>query len=191
MEENMGEGKALPGLPVCKFGSKSIPGLICMSSKVSISSKILSEALKYLDKINVFKQCQDGPTPFGLLDGHVSRLQLPLLKYINSKTPDWLRKWIQTLRTPNTTNVWQLVDSSNQNVCWNMATTVYKDAPIRFKQRHEFESTDFDRCDIVPLINRVWKKSFARSEKNLFRTPYYLLLVWYLWLGWYNYGLML
>ena len=30
MEENIREGKALPGLPVCKFRGKSIPGLICM-----------------------------------------------------------------------------------------------------------------------------------------------------------------
>ena len=30
MEKNMGEDKAHPGLPVCKFRGKSIPGLICM-----------------------------------------------------------------------------------------------------------------------------------------------------------------
>ena len=28
MEEKMGEGKVLPGLPVCKFRGKSIPGLM-------------------------------------------------------------------------------------------------------------------------------------------------------------------
>ena len=33
MEENMVEGRALPGFPVCKFRVKLIPGLICMSPK--------------------------------------------------------------------------------------------------------------------------------------------------------------
>ena len=76
-EENMGEGKALPVLPVCKFRGELIPGLMCMSPKGLISSYILTESLKYLDQINVFQRRQDGPTPFGLLDGHGSRLQLP------------------------------------------------------------------------------------------------------------------
>ena len=79
MEENMGEGKALPGLPVYNFRGKLIPGLICMSPKGSISSEILNEALKYLDHISVFGRRQDGPTPFGLFDGNGSRLPLPFL----------------------------------------------------------------------------------------------------------------
>ena len=48
-EENIGEGKAFLGLTVCKFRGKSIPCLICMYPKESISSKILTEFLKYLD----------------------------------------------------------------------------------------------------------------------------------------------
>ena len=83
-----------------------------------------------MDQINVFEWCQYGPTPFGLLDSHGSKLQLPLLEYINYTTPDGLRKWIQTLGTTNDTNVWQVGDSSNQNGCWKMAMTVEKDALI-------------------------------------------------------------
>ena len=45
----MGEGEALTGLPVYKFRGKSIPCLMCMYPKESISSKILTEFLKYLD----------------------------------------------------------------------------------------------------------------------------------------------
>ena len=48
-----------------------------------------------------------------------------------------------------------------------MAMTVEKDALLHFKHRHAFESTDFDRCDIVPLINREWKKSFTIRDKKL------------------------
>ena len=45
-EENMGEGKALPGLLVYNFRGELIPSLMCMCPKGSISSEILTEALK-------------------------------------------------------------------------------------------------------------------------------------------------
>ena len=48
MEENIGEVKSLPGLPVCKFRGESIPGFMCMSPKGSIISDILNEVLKYV-----------------------------------------------------------------------------------------------------------------------------------------------
>ena len=117
MEENMGEGKALSRLPVRKFRGKFIPGLICMPPKESTSSDILTEALKYLDKLNVFKWRQDGPTPFGLLDGHGSRIQLPFLECINSSTPDEQRKWMFTLGNLNATDVWQVGDRCHNNGC--------------------------------------------------------------------------
>ena len=107
----MEEGKALPGLPVYKFRGKLIPGLMCMSPKGSIISEILTEELKYLDQLNLFERQQDGPTPFGLLEGHGSRLQLLFLVKINSSTPDELRKYMFTLRTPNATDAWQIGDS--------------------------------------------------------------------------------
>ena len=97
MEENMVEGKAIPGLPVCKFRGKLIPGLMYMTPKRSISSDIITEALKYLDQLNIFERRQDGPTPFGLLDSHGSTLHLPFLEYINSTTPDEQSKLIFNL----------------------------------------------------------------------------------------------
>ena len=48
-----------------------------------------------------------------------------------------------------------------------MNMTVEKDALIQFKQRHEFESTGFYQCNIVPLSNRSWKKSFSRRYNKL------------------------
>ena len=70
--------------------------------------------------------------------------------------------------------VWQLGDSCHQNGCWKMATTVEKDALLHFKHRHTFESTDFDQCNIVSLINRhgrnplqggarTWKQSLTEG----------------------------
>ena len=61
---------------------------MCMYPKISISSEIVTEVIKYLDQLNVFEWRKDVLTPFGLLEIHVSRLQLPFLEYINSTTPD-------------------------------------------------------------------------------------------------------
>ena len=138
-----------------------------VSPQGKIRSEILTEALKYLDQLNVFERSQDGPTPFGLLDGHGSRLQLPFLEYINSMKPDEQSKWIFTLGNNNATDVWQLRYSCHNNGCWKMAMTVEKDALFHFKHRHSFESTDSYQCDILPLINRAWKKYFSRRDKNL------------------------
>ena len=104
-----------------------------MYPKVSITYDILAEALKYLDQLNVFERLQDGPTQFGLLGGHVSRLQLPLLEYINYTTPDEQSKWIFTLGTPNTKYVWKLGDRCHQNGFWNMAMTSEKRRPFIFQ----------------------------------------------------------
>ena len=138
-----------------------------MSPKVSISSEIPTEALKYLDQLNIFERRQDGPTPFGFLDGHGSRIQLLFLEYINSATADEQRKWIFTLGAPNVTSVWQVGDIYYQNGCWKMAMTIEKDDLLHFKQIHAFESTYFHRYDIVPLIKQAWKKYFSKREKNL------------------------
>ena len=48
-----------------------------------------------------------------------------------------------------------------------MVMTVEKYTFIRFKQRHEFESTDFDQWNIVLLINRSFNKYFSRRDNNL------------------------
>ena len=127
----------------------------------------MTEALKYLDNLNVFERFQDGPTTFILLDGHGSRLQLPFLEYTNSSTNDKQRKLMFTLGTKNSADVWQVGDSCHQNGCWKMAMNVEKDALLHFKHRHAFESTDFDRCDIVPLIKRACKKYFSLRDNNL------------------------
>ena len=71
-----------------------------------------------------------------------------------------------TLVNPNAIDFWQVGDSCNQNGCCKMAMTIEKDALSYFKNRHAFEITDFDRCGIVPLINRSWNKLFSIRDKN-------------------------
>ncbi|CAJ1929012.1 unnamed protein product [Cylindrotheca closterium] len=95
IEENYGPGKALPGLPVCVFRGKEVPGMVAVSPKVSMTSKILKKALETLDKLGVYPRTLHGPTPMCLFDGHDSRLQVPFLEYINSKDEFQNPLWIE------------------------------------------------------------------------------------------------
>ena len=153
LEENSGPGKALPGLPTCTFHGKTIPALLAHTKKGSITSEILTKILKRLDELDVFERTADGPTPMLLLDGHDSQLQLEFLEYVNKDNQFGKPNWKACIGLPNGTSVWQVGDSKQQNGSWKTAMTRLKDELVLFKQRNFFESVDFKRHDIIPLIN--------------------------------------
>ena len=167
LEENRGPGKALPGLPTCRFCGKDVPGLLCHTPKGSVTSTILQKILERLDNLNVYPRTRDGPTPMLLLDGHDSRLQVEFLSYVNKPNEFNRPIWKACISLPNGTAKWQVGDSEEQNGCWKMAMTREKDRLVQFKRRNQFPNTNFHKHDIVPLVNLAWKESFARKEKNL------------------------
>ena len=71
--QNSGRGKRFPGAPTCFFCGKTIPPLVTCSKKGSITSEILTTALKRLDDLGVYKRTAT-LTPMGLFDAHDSRL---------------------------------------------------------------------------------------------------------------------
>jgi len=85
LEENSGPDKALPGLPTCVFRGKEVPALLAVTSKGSMTSKILARALERLDKLGIYERTEDGPIPMVIFDGHDTRLQLPFLEYVNEE----------------------------------------------------------------------------------------------------------
>jgi len=121
-EENFGPGKYFPGGPKCKFNGCDIPCYVTASPKGSITSVILADMLKWIDDIGVYPREKNGPTPFLLLDGHGSRLELPFLQYVN----DPAHKWIVCIGVPNGTSVWQVGDSNEQNGSYKMYCSQYK-----------------------------------------------------------------
>ena len=68
---NYSPGKYMPGAPVYHFNGKEIPAMIRWYESGSITSEILVDALKMLDELGIFP-CDDGMSPFLLLDGHSS-----------------------------------------------------------------------------------------------------------------------
>ena len=121
-EDNYGPGKYFPGGPKCKFNGKEVPCYIDASPKGSVTSDILADMLKWIDDIGVYPRREGGPTPFLLLDGHGSRLEVLFLSYINDPS----HKWIVCIGVFNGTSVWQVGDSNKQNGCYKIYCTQYK-----------------------------------------------------------------
>lgn len=74
---NSGPGKYFPGGPTCNFRGKEVPVFVRWHDGGSITSEILVQMLQTLDLLNLFPHDDPSAKPFLLLDGHVSRLELP------------------------------------------------------------------------------------------------------------------
>ena len=112
---------AMKGGPFCHFRGKTVPCFVGCSEKASITSELLMEMLKYMDKLGLYEN-EDGQRPFLLLDGHHSRFELPFLQYIMDKE-HW---WTVCIGVPYATHLWQVADSTEQNGCFKMALTKLK-----------------------------------------------------------------
>ena len=129
MRLNHGPGKRYPGGPTCISRGKEVPAFVCCLPKGGISSDLLMQMLKSMDTLAVFPILPGGLLPFILLDGHRSRLNFPLLEYINH--PDHI--WKVCFGLPNGTALWQVDDLPEQIGAWKMATTKYKRELVKFK----------------------------------------------------------
>jgi hypothetical protein len=103
-----------------------------------------------------------GPIPFLLLGAHDSRLQVPFLKYVNGES----HKWKVCIGLPNGTGKWQVRDLSQQNGQYKVKMTQEKGNLVLFKTRIGIETALINKSDVIPLVNRIWPKSFVRKEGN-------------------------
>jgi hypothetical protein len=160
LEGNTGEGKRYPQGPVCNINGKEVPTFCCCSESGSITGDLLVEMLRHIDKYKVFDRA-DGIDPFLILDGHGSRFELPFLEYINKP----IHKWNVCIGVPYGTSIWQVGDSTEQNGCYKMSMTKAKRELLTKKER-AYQKFTIDKMDVVYLVRRVWKDSFARVLTN-------------------------
>ena len=115
---NYGPGGIYPDASKCSINGKEVPAFISCTSKGSITSKLLKDMPELIDFHNIIESKPGGPTPFLLLDGCGSRLELPFLQeyYANGKE----NKWLVCLGLPNGKSLWQVGDSSQQNGSYEM-----------------------------------------------------------------------
>jgi hypothetical protein len=162
IEKNIGFGKAMPGGPECMFRGKCIPCFCCSSENGSITGHLLKEMLAAIDRLDIFDRSGTGLNPFLLLDGHGSRFELDFLQYINSVET----KWECCIGLPYGTSYWQVGDSSEQNGCFKMALTTAKQELVTKKNDAGLEFA-INKTDIVGLVQKAWKASFARVRTNI------------------------
>jgi hypothetical protein len=160
-ELNFGEGKYFPSGPTCLFRGKRIPYLPLSSPSGGISGELLVEILKWLDFNEVFERTPGGPEPFLLLDGHESRLSPVFIDYITD--PNHI--WHVNLGIPHATSYWQVGDSSEQNGHFKGLLANAKKELVGFKIRHNIPIA-LSGEDIIPLVNKAWKYSFANKVTN-------------------------
>jgi hypothetical protein len=152
--EQIGLGKVFPGSPYCKFRGKKIPAIVGMDDKGSMTSEILAETLRKLDELNVYPRTQGGPIPCCLFDAHESRLQIPLLEYVNKKNQYNDSAWVVSIGLPNGTSMWQTRDSSKQNGLYKVDMTKEKSSLVQYKTRMGMP-IDFQCRDVLPLVHRA------------------------------------
>ena len=149
--------------PKCKFRGQKIPCHVTCSPKGSITSTILADMLKWIDGHGVFPRVPGGPTPFLLLDGHGSRLEVPFLKYINDTT----HKWVVCIGVPNGTSIWQVGDSNEQNGTYKMYCSEYKKMLTSKRFEMRMFKLNLVCTDIILIVNYAWKSSFDNVANNL------------------------
>ena len=155
-QSNHGKGNRFPGGPVCHFRGKTIPCLVASSRSGGITSEILTNILRHLDKHGVYDRDNDPFTPTIQLDCHHTRFQMDFLNYcVEPET-----KWVVTMGCPEATHLWQIQDASELNGQHKTAMYKYKSNLIAFKRRLGL-SLNIKRTDIIPLVNHAWDHSFA------------------------------
>jgi hypothetical protein len=86
--KTIGKGKQHPQEPVYTFNGKSGTCFCGYSDSGTINTELLAAMLQFMDRLNLFYR-SDVISPFLLLDGHVSRFELPFLEYITCKDHEW------------------------------------------------------------------------------------------------------
>jgi hypothetical protein len=105
------------GGPTCQYNGEDIPCFVCCTHNASITSELLVQIMKMIDKRNVFPRNEIYGVPFLMIDGHQSTTKLPFLLYVIDPT----HKWMCCIGVPYATHLRQPRDSSKLNGTFKMA----------------------------------------------------------------------
>ncbi len=162
LELNVGRSKYYPEGPKCKYRGKVVDCLTFASESGGITGAILVKILEYFDILKLFDRYPGGPIPMLILDGHQSRLDPKFVEYINNED----HKWRVCLGVPYATVLWQVGDASEQNGKFKIEWTKVKEWMMVYKSINCLPCT-IGPTDIIPLINRIFHKSYGSINSNL------------------------
>ncbi len=162
LELNIGQSKYYPEGPKCKYRGRDVECLTFASESGGITGAILVKILEYFDTLQLFERYPGGPIPLLIVDGHQSRLDPRFVSYINNKDHEWR----VCLGVPYATILWQVRDALEQNGKFKIEWTKVKEWMMAYKSINCLPCT-IGPTDIIPLINRIFHKSYGNINSNL------------------------
>lgn len=174
-EANIGPGKYFPMGPTCVVDGKEIPCYCDCSRNGSMTSGILKRILEKLDQLGVTKRGvdEDGKPyyPALIVDGHISRMGLPFLKYIN----DAAHRWCGMLVCPYGTSKTQFHDHEIQNGSFKCALYKVKRERV-MRHREAGIPADLYVEEVVIIVKEASDATYGNVEfaQKTFRLMGYL-----------------
>ena len=144
--ENIGTVKLYPQGPVCHFCGVRIPAIVTCSEDGGINADILTDCLRYLDKLGIYDRSI--AIPMLICDGHQTRFNLVFMKYTNTKAT----RWNGAIGVLYGTHIWQVGDSEEQNRTYKMMTYDAQSKLINWKIRRHLLPTLL-KSNTIPIIN--------------------------------------
>ena len=126
-----------------------------------MTTDILTRILETLDHLEVFDR-STGINHYLMLDGHVSRMGIPFLRYIN--TPAHLR--IACIGVPYGISLWRVGEAAEQNGTYKGGLTTMKKQIIAQKTKLMMPRLTIEVSERMILVNYAWSVSFAKVPSN-------------------------
>ena len=157
---NVGPGKYFPMGPRCIVDGKKVPCYCDCSPNGSMNSTILTRILAKMDRLGISKRgVDDDGTKFYppiIVDGHISRMGLPFLKYVN----DDKHRWGAGLCCPYGTSKTQFHDNEKQNAGFKCALVKAKRLRCRQKREHGLPA-DLEPEEIPIIVKAASDATYA------------------------------
>ena len=160
--KNSGPGKYLPGGPRCNINGIEIPCYVSCSPHGGITSEMLADIFRCLDRLNVYPRGEGIPNPCLLLDGHGSRFEEPFYEYIMDKE----HTWGCFVGVPFGTGHWQVGDATQCNGTFKNAFTKAKEELVERRKALSLP-VKFQASDIIPMLNKAWASSFGDPSMTM------------------------
>lgn len=163
-ENNFGQGKRHPGLPLYRDDGSKVPVFFAASPNASMTGAILVKLFTAMDELGISKRGIDENgkpyCPVVILDGHASRMDLGFLEYMHKA------KWKAVLGAPYGTAKWQLHDDLRQNGAFKMELSKAK-SKLFMRKRSAYLPPEVLPCEVVIILQDAIKESFMRRDLTL------------------------
>ena len=160
---NVGPGKYFPMGPFCIVNGKKIPCYCDCSPNGSMTSPILGRCLRKIDKAGAVERGVDENGikfyPCCFLDGHISRMGLSFLRYVNNPAT----KWGTALVCPYGTQKTQFHDDEIQNGSFKCKLVECKKQRVNKKREHGLRA-DLEPEEIPIIVKEASDATYANRE---------------------------